>query len=272
MRASGVLIALVALTLSVTVFVAVNQGSPGGEGSSDERLAAIEKRLDGMESMLRDVRETSRSVKRRVESAPRGTAASGGAAAVAGGADSALLAGDETRAAAFENEVATRLETAVEEQMERLAARQRYRSEDGKWKPPMSEITREFGLNEDQEDSLREVFNSARDEGFALLSERRLDGTDVLSDFAADIKKSGDFRGAIGRFFGRLAKDKVPGREQTYLQAFGEIEERVRARAESHLDEKGRQHFRDMNVDVFEVDTGHDPIGDHIRERIAETE
>jgi len=248
------------------------QGRPGGDGVSDERLAAIEKRLDGIESTLREVRDTGRSVKRRVDSAPRRGEGPGAAAAAAGAAESAALDGDGARAAAFEDEVASRLESKVEEQMERLAARQRYRDEDGKWKPPISEIKREFGLNDEQERALTEVFDGARDEAFAMLSEQRLDGGDALSDFASDITKTGDFRGAIGRFFGALAKNKVPGREQTYLQAFGEIEERVRARAESHLDEKGRAHFRDMNVDVFEVKTGHDPIGDFIRDRIGEVE
>ena len=85
---------------------------------------------------------------------------------------------------------------------------------------------------------------------------------------SSPIAESGDFEGATKRFIGRITTDRLPGTDRTYLSAFGELEQRIRNEAEAQLDEEGKRRFRELNVDVLEVQTGYDPIGDYIRARL----
>jgi len=268
MKATGILMAMMGITLALTAFVAVNQSTPT-ESDATDRLAAVEKRLIAVEELLLEVRETGRSVKRRVDSAPR-RLATVGAAPIPSGTPSGMPGmADDGQVAAFQDQVAARVESVLEKKMEQLAARARYRGADGKWKPPIAELTSSLGLDPDQERALRGIFNGARDEALALLNEERPDGGSLLTDFADDIAESGDAGGATKRFFGRMTKETVPGREQTYLNALFEVGERVQANVDAQLDEPERRAFRELNVDVFEVQTGHDPLGDFVKARLG---
>ena len=240
------------------------QGAP--DAGADRRLAAIERRLGRIEDALggRAAAGTSgeRARPRRVPSAD----ADHGAGASAGGGETA---GNEGATAAESVEaVAARFESAVEQRMERLAALQNHRGDDGQWKPPLSVLARELGVDEDRARELRVLFDAVRDETFAVLVETRNDGGNLLDDLAADMAKRGE-AAAVGKFFARMTKENVPGRDQTYVQALGDIEQRIRPQIDARLGEAQRKRFEELRVDVFEVETGHDPIGDYVRERLG---
>jgi len=270
MKATGLLITMMGATLALTAFVAARESAPADD-ASDARLAAVEKRLAGVEKLLREVRETGRSVKRRVDSAPRAAAPNAVHVPPSAAPVGALRDGlGDAHVSAFEQEVASRVESAVERKMEQMAARTRHRGQDGKWKPPIAEMTTALGLNADQERTLRTIFDGARDEAMALLNEERPGGGSLLEEFADDIVESGDMAESAKRFFTQIMTAKVPGRDQTYLSAFEELGSRIAANVEAQLDEEGRREFRALKVDVFDVKTGYDPVGDFIKARLAE--
>ncbi len=276
MKGTAVLIALMGLTLGLTAFVAVQSGRPegrvGGVGGTADvselvaQGAAHGQQLDRIEAQLEQLeRRLAAGERRRSDAAPAARAAplldaDGNPVAAA------VAAGD------LEEAVAARVERTLEDKMEQMAARARFRGADGQWKPPIEAVTRELDLNEQQESSLRDVFDRARDEAFALLDERDVNDVSILQRFADDIRESGDIGASTGRFFVRLASENVPGRDQTHLQALEELGSQVKERAGAHLDDRQRQEMEALNLDVFDVKTGYDPIGDYIRQRMEQVE
>ena len=267
MASNALVIGLLGLTFATTVFVAVNQGAPT-EAVDNDRLTAIEERLETLERIATDTREEVRRSTRAASTRRAATPVVAAGTPIAGaGSDSR---GDVVSSAALEQVVADRVQRTVEEQMERLAAEKRHRGSDGKWKPPMDVMVKTLDLSDTQRDALDRVFDGARDETFVLLRAQRPEGGSLLDDFASDLKNSEQPSQAYARLFGAITSKTVPGRNQTYLQAFEESEGRVRESIAGHLDPRQRELFDALNVDVFDVKTGYDPVGDYVKERLAD--
>ncbi len=271
MKTETVLIVMVGLTLAVTVYAAANQGTAvvGGAGGDGARLAAIEERLATIERITDQTRDDVRRAARTA--GPRRAATSAAfrpvaaAGAAPGGGAQNTLASDELRQV-----VADSIKNTVAEQMERIAAEKRNRGADGKWKPPIDEMATALELTEAQRTSLELIFDGARDESFALLRTERPDGGNLLDDFARDLRESEDPKQPWVRFFGALTTKQVPGRNQTYFEAFGEAETRIRERVNANLDARQVRRFDSLNVDVFDVKTGYDPVGVYVMEALGD--
>jgi hypothetical protein len=267
MNSNAVVIALLGVTLAATLFVAANQEVSHDTGLT-ERLDAMDQRLQRLESLVSDTREEARRAT-RAASARRATTSPPDAQTVGAGGGAA---GDpRIPPTVLEEVVAESVQRTVERQMERMAAENRHRGGDGKWKPPLDEMAGVLDLTTSQQESLKGIFDAARDEAFVLLQTKRPDGGNLVDDFVADLKKSEDAGKAWGRLFVALTTKKVPGTNRTYLAALGESEQRIRGLVISQLDEAQARRFKSLNVDVFDVKTGHDPLGDYVRTALEQT-
>jgi len=261
---------LVVLTLLATLTVAVRQG--GGIAAPDDgaRLAAIERRLDRMEGLVREARDEARRAAagaRRVDVRALPSADAAVSAADTGdGTDTTAAMADDT----LEQAVAERVGKQVEAQLERHAAERRNRADDGRWKPPIDDVRLVLDLTPQQEDELRAAFDAARDEAYTLLTTQRADGGNLVDDFAEDLRRSEEPGRAWGRLFSRLASENVPGGSRTYLAVLASSAERIRDQIAGRLTPDQARRFRALNIDVFDVKTGHDPVGDHVRERLEQ--
>ena len=271
MKSGPVLIVLMVLTLGVSVFTLATRPDPaapnwGAPSDGDaEALARIDDRLDRIERRLESLSKTARA-----RPAPQLGSNVGGRAAAAGEeADSGgTSAGDAAAVAAIEDAVTAR----VEETLTRMSERQQYRNDDGEWQPPIDVLGRALELTEAQSEALAKVFDGARDEAFALLLTEQPNGSSVLADLANDLASGKGEEAAVTRLFVRLTTEEIPGRNQTYMAALGEAGERIREQAVRHMTPAQAAEFEKLRVDVFDVDTGYDPIEQYIIERMGERE
>ena len=96
----------------------------------------------------------------------------------------------------------------------------------------------------------------------------RLDGGSLLDDFAAALKDGQDAPAATRAFFQRIFTDKVPGTDRTYLTELLELKEGVRTELGKQLSAEQVRKLDALRVDLLDVKTGHDPVGDYVRSRV----
>lgn len=279
MSKAAILVVGVGLAAGFMGFVFAKTAAPPA-ASSDSVLAAIEQQSESIEALRGEVKDLGkqvdrklRSLDRRIDETPAPSTGSSAAleAALASGEMSEELVAElsEGLAAAGSEELAQRLEKRMTEQMERLSARQRNRDDEGKWKPPVGDLARELGLDERQAEELTEIVDAGRDRAFLIIQTPLDDGSTLLEQFADDLK-AGDQGAATMRFFGRLASEKVPGSDATYLARLGEVNAEMDQQLGETMTADQHKRLRDLQVELLEVKTGHDPFGAFIVERLGE--
>ncbi len=265
MSTNAVLVTMVGLTLATSIFVAVAVGTGDTARISDleEQLAESNRQNKEFESLKSEVARLSSRIDRRIgafEQRPRARAADTDAAAAVAG----TAAIDASAAAKLEEALAERLEKTLDKKMDQFAARSQNRGADGKWKPQMDALSTELELDVGQSAEATRIFDAAKDEVYVLLKTVRLDGGSLLDDFAEDLR-DGDPGEATKTFFSRIFTEKLPGTDRTYLTEVMEITEEVNGALGEHLTEAQMGKLQRLNVDVLDVKTGYDPIGDYIR-------
>lgn len=281
MSTNAILVGLVGLTLGVSAYVAVSlpssaTGAAGADGTS--ATAAITKAdLDALREDLRgDIRVLSAKVDRRISSidarvargAPPGM--SGAAEAGVEGGDTVLPGIENTPEGveAIAEAVTKRLEERMGAKMKQMAeAAGKRRGGDGEWKPPMDDLAKELEMTAQQKEESRKVFDEGRDQVYALMKTMRLDGGSLLDDFVAELK-DGDPEGATKNLFKRIFTENVPGSDRTYLSEVLAIREDVSKGLSQHLNESQMQKMRELNVDLTDVKTGYDPIGEYVQAKL----
>jgi hypothetical protein len=266
MNVNAVLVAVTSLSLGATCYLIASlpRGDDGRITDLERRLDAAERRADAVESLRGEMHEFRTVVERRM-SAPAETAAPE-AAAIAGRpgrADAAPASGTPVRP--LEDVLAERVEKKVAEKMDALAARDRERGEDGKWKAPIDDLAKEIGLSDAQKAEAKRVFEHSRDEVFALVRTMRLDGGTLLDDYAGALKGGAD---ATRHFFQRILTERVPGGDQTYLAEFIAIGQDVEDQLGRQLDKDQMRKLKSLRVDLLDVKTGYDPVGDYVRAKL----
>jgi len=272
MSSNAVVVVLCVMSLGATCYVAASM--PKG---NDERIAALEAKLDAaekraaaVETVRTEVRELTQKIERRMadvdrhaaeaQPAPGFIAEHGGVIALPGAAASAGKPLDEL--------VADRVEKKVSEKLDSMAARDRERGEDGKWKAPLDELTKELNLTEAQSSEAKRIFDSARDASFTLLKTQRLDGGCLLDDLVGALKSGMDQEEAGKQFFKRIFTEKVPGTDTTYVSEYIDMEQGTRDALSQKLDAAQMKRLKALHVDILEVKTGYDPVGDYIRAKL----
>jgi hypothetical protein len=161
-----------------------------------------------------------------------------------------------------------RIEEKIDSRMERIAARDGERNAMGEWKAPLEDLSKELSLDERQQREAAAIFDEARDETFVLLKTMRLDGGSLLDDFAAALKEGQDPAAATRAFFGRILSDKVPGTDRTYLADLITLRGDVRTALGKEFSAQQMTRLDRLRVDLLDVKTGHDPIGDYVRAQV----
>ena len=301
MGSNAVVLAVGALALGVTAWAVLNvqdrgllsggEDGDGAAGRAEERLAAVEQQTAEMTAAVKDLREVILRIDRRTS---RGAArAEDGAGSESAAPDSAEGSPDGSprrrpgRADAAGDSVSTFVEedaagtggslsgaagdavaARIEKRIEQVAARERARGADGKWKAPIPDRADELGADAAAKAEMGQLFDDGRDQVCRLLLTQRSDGGSLLDDFAADLKETGDGQGATQRFFKRLMAEQVPGRDETYLAAAMRVHTGVEESLSRRLGAEQMEKLRTLHVDLLEVQTGHDPVGDALRERL----
>jgi hypothetical protein len=276
----AILVVGVGLATGLMGFVFGKSSTPSGGGDPAAVLAAIEQQNETIEALRSDVKDLRkqldrklRTLDRRIDESPAAAGARSAAleAAIASGEVSEELVAElsEGLAAAGGDELAARLEKRMGEQMERLSARQRNRDEKGNWKPPMSDLARELELDEQQAQDVTRVIDAGRDRAFLIIQTPRDDGTTLLEEFAEDLKQ-GDQGAATMRFFGRLANEKIPGSDSTYMARLGELNGEIDRELGEVMSAEQHKRMHELQVELLEVKTGYDPFGAFVVERLGE--
>ena len=272
----------VVVTLCALSFVGTSLVLATVARKDDERVAALQQRLDAAEkraasvdALRGEVRELRDRIDRRggevagrvgaarpAADAPRPGRASMDAAST----EDALPGADPAKP--LEERIAESVERRVSEKIEAMTSRDKERGDDGKWKAPIEELTKELKLNDTQLAEAKRIFDHGRDETFTMLKTQRLDGSSILDDYATVLKSGADPVEATRQLFSRILTERVPGSEQTYLAQFIAIHQDVEEQLGTKLDKDQMKRLRSLRVDLLDVKTGYDPVGDYVRAKV----
>ncbi len=270
MNTNAVVVVLCALSLGATCWVATSMPKPddGRVAELEKKLEAAEKRADAAEALKTQMREMSERLDRRIGeleqrvAEPRSTP---GVGAAGGGVAARPVAPDGKP---LEDVVADRVEKKVAERLEAMSNRDKERGEDGKWKAPLDDLAVELKLSDAQKAEAKKIFDHVRDEAFTLLKTQRLDGGSLLDDYAAALKSGADVAETTRQFFGKIMSDKVPGTAQTYLAEFITMHQDAEDQLAHQLDAGQMKRLKSLRVDLLDVKTGYDPVGDYVRAKV----
>jgi hypothetical protein len=268
-----VVIALCALSLGATCYVAASMPKGADERVADleKKLDAAEKRAEAVESLRGEIRELKEKLDRRALDGARRVAeaeTSPGRVSMPSGAYPPSGADRTPETRPLDELVAERVEKKVAEKLDSMASRDRQRGDDGKWKAPLDELSKELKLTETQSADAKRIFDGCRDASFTLLKTQRLDGGCLLDDFVAALKGGVDPEEAGKQLFKRIFTEKVPGTDTTYVAEYIDMEQGAREALAQKLDAAQMKRLRNLHVDLLEVQTGYDPIGDYVRAKV----
>jgi len=272
MNTNLVVVAMCSLSLGATCWLITSM--PKGV---DERVAELEKKLDAAEkradavvALQAQVREMSERIERRVADVDQRVASTRTAPSPAGdhGAMAAARGADDASGKPLDELVADRVEKKISEKLDAIAGRDKERGEDGKWKAPLDDLATELKLSDAQKAQAKKAFDHVRDETFTLLKTQRLDGGSLLDDYASALKGGADPTESTKAFFTRIFTEKVPGTDRSYLSEFIAMHQDVEAELGRQLDAPQMKRLKSLRVDLLDVRTGYDPVGDYVRAKV----
>ena len=232
------------------------------KGTHDAQTRMEVKRL------RRDVRLLEERLKRRIDILEaRISAMSAEKALGSAQGNDAQVAVDGARQDTLVTQVTQRVEDKLKDKLAQLESRHRDRNMSGQWKAPIQSLIQELSLSERQQASVTEIFDGARDQVFDIMSRPREDGGSLLDDLVADLK-AGDPK-AMQTMFKAFAQT-APGGEQTYMGQFIALSEQVSTDLGEHLSGQQMSTLKRLNVALLEVNTGHDPVGEYVRRKLAQ--
>ena len=164
---------------------------------------------------------------------------------------------EELKIAGVEAAVVDRVEEALEAKVSEIVTRPR--TGQGEWIAPVDELSELLSLSPEASERVTQVFNTAHDASFELLSKTRDDGGSMLDDLVGDLRELGQPRG-FQRWLGRLGQTEVPDGEGTYAQAYGALRGDVLSSLSTALTDEQMRRFEDSKVAPLRVNTGHDPV------------
>ena len=271
LKNSGLTKIVASATLLLTVYIAIKmpsktrQEKPAEAGMNTvdasepgSELAALRRKIEQLEDQLdRRLSRIEQAIERESQSPVEGSPG--------------LTQRDNTDSRPDDRQalvaaVARQMEGQLEAQFDRLAERKSQQNPGGQWKAPMNRLRASLNLSEDA-NAANEVFNGGKDETLRLLSMERQDGGSLLSDLVSDIRSGVKDPGQ--KLLNRIRTESVPGQELSYLTAFAELTETVQSHLGEHLSEDQMDKLKSLNVALLEVDTGYDPIADHVRDQLS---
>jgi hypothetical protein len=257
--ATVVLVALAALTLAATCYLIASVSK--SLAAESDRVAALEKSLDAAQKRgdsIDAVREDLRRIEEKLDEARREAAK----------APRGQPLGDVVASEVDRKVVESMVEKRVAERMDAVAARDKERGEDGKWHAPIAELAKELALSDAQKAQAVKAFNHARDETLALLQTERKDGGSLVDDVVEDLKNGTRPGDAVKWLFSRALTERVPDSDDTYFARLVAVAQNVESQLAKQLDAGQMKRLKSLRVDLMDVKTGYDPVGDYVRSRV----
>ncbi len=127
-------------------------------------------------------------------------------------------------------------------------------------KPSVSELSKAVEMTPEQEDATVSVLNEGKRRSFEILNTPRADGGSMAGDLVAALKNTKDPKEAVGAWFQRILKEKIPGRSETYVAEIMKIKNATWEGLGGALDEKQMTKLKRMGLDILEVKTGYEPF------------
>lgn len=155
------------------------------------------------------------------------------------------------------------LESLIDKKVEEKVKAQK--SPDGK-KPPLSEVTRDAGIDPVTQSKMAQVLNAAKDEAFALLRSPRLDGGNFVDDFVSAMTAEKPEETA-GKVWLRLFSEKIPGTEETYVARVMTLQKSVNDSLKTMLTPQQYESYEHMALDPLQIQTGYDPFAEYFLQK-----
>jgi hypothetical protein len=137
-------------------------------------------------------------------------------------------------------------------------------------KRPLTEISKELGLTEQQEDMMATAIDASQREMFALITTPRTDGTNILDEVVEAFKDPENAQQKAQAAFLKLFTDRIPGSDETYLSRIMKEKEALNGEFGKFLTEEQMKKYTRLGQDPHEIQTGFDPYGQYMAERLQD--
>lgn len=135
-------------------------------------------------------------------------------------------------------------------------------------KPPFDRFVKVLDLNETQRQEVKSAIFRAQEELGELLVLKRDDGLSYVDDLATAFIDGDENR--IGQVFIKMLGDKIPGREETFLQEAIRLSGAVKKDFKGIMTPKQYKKYLESDVQPLDVEIKGNPIEELIQERIEE--
>ena len=141
--------------------------------------------------------------------------------------------------------------------------------------PQLSAVAARLDLEEVEQAALEDILRQKKNDMMVLLKTPRTDGTNLLDEFGdqiIEVMSSGDEQQAkkvFMKFFQRIASDRIPGTDKTYLAEVIRMQEETREAFKSALSEKQFQSFQILGVqNAMDIKIPNEPIEVYLQQRM----
>jgi len=160
------------------------------------------------------------------------------------------------------------LEALVAKAVDKKVEEEMPQREGGEWKPSLDQFKDTLKLNEYQTQQSERILDDAKAEVFKLAGLKREDGTSKLDDLVAAIQDPVDSEAAMKDWFMSLFREKIPGREETYIAELIRTKDRTEKSLVEVLSEAQVRKMRRLNIDYLGVKTNYDPFAEYVQEAL----
>lgn len=169
-----------------------------------------------------------------------------------------------TQSVVSEEQLQQLVEKKVQEQLDK-------QPKDNGWggkKLPLQTIAQDLQLDPATQAAMADVVNVAKQEAFDLLKTPRTDGSNLADEIMDAYTKGGEHaQEEAQKAFLKIFSDKVPGTDETYLQAMLKIQERAHEGLKRVLVPDQYMKYKHTGVEPLDVETGFDPWAEYLKQK-----
>ncbi len=136
-------------------------------------------------------------------------------------------------------------------------------------KRPLADISKDLALTELQEDQMAEAINASQKLCFGIITTPRNDGTNVLDDIVVAMQDPEHAEEKVKAAFMQIFTAKIPGSDETYLGRIMKEKQVLQEDFKKILTEDQMKKFTRLGQDPHEIQTGYDPYGEYLTERLG---